>query len=152
MENQPPPDSFNEFGYRKKKKPARTGEDPRASRPFRKPYGPRAEGPGGGFRKPYGPRAEGPGGGFRKPYGPRAEGEGGGFRKPYGPRAEGEGGFRKPYGPRPAGGGFRKPYGPRPDRAGSGGAERPASRPRKPYGDGTRPVWKKKKPGDGASE
>ena len=85
MENQPPSDSFNEFGYRKKQRPPRPGDD---SRPFRKPYG------GGGFRKPYGPRPD------RGPAGDR------GFRKPHGPR--------------------------------------------KPYGDGTRPVWKKKKPeGDG---
>ena len=46
MENQPPSDSFNEFGYRKKQRPARSGDGPGESRPFRKPYG------GGGFRKP----------------------------------------------------------------------------------------------------
>ena len=102
METPPPSDSFNDFGYRKKKKPER-GDDARPARPFRKPYG------GGGFRKPFDSR-DGQGGdrgGFRKPYGSRAEGEGGGFRKPYGPRAEGEGGFRKPYGPP------RRPYSPR---------------------------------------
>ena len=79
METTPPPDSFNEFGYRKKKKPARA-DDPRSARPYRAPYGGES---GGGFRKPYGPRAEGEGGGYRKPYGPRPDGEGSGFRKPY---------------------------------------------------------------------
>ena len=153
METTPPPDSFYDFGYRKKKKPARE-DDPRSSRPFRKPYG----GGEGGFRKSFGsPRSEDAGGGFRKPfesrrpYGPRAEG--GDFRKPYGPRAEGEGGgFRKPYGPRkPYGGGFRHSDGPRPDRGGAGdrGFRKPHG-PRKPYGDGNRPVWKKNKPADGA--
>ena len=82
METTPPPDSFNDFGYRKKKKFSRADDDPRAARPFRPASG-------GGFRKSPSSGGEGAGGGFRKPYRPRGEGEGGGFRKPYGPRAEG---------------------------------------------------------------
>ena len=79
METTPPPDSFNDFGYRKKKKFSRADDDPRAARPFRPASG-------GGFRKSPSSGGEGAGGGFRKPYRPRGEGEGGEFRKPYGPR------------------------------------------------------------------
>ncbi len=86
METTPPTGSFNDFGYRKRKR-APESEEQDSARPPRRPYGPRAEGANGNTRKPYG---GGEGGGFRKPYGPRAEGAGGGERPPFRPR--------KPYG------------------------------------------------------
>ena len=106
METPPPSDSFNDFGYRKKK-PVRPDSDPGSARSFRKPYG--AGGGAGSFQRPDRPprrEGEGGGGGFRRPYAPRAEGEGGGYNRPYGPR--------KPYGPprsegEGGGGGFRRP-------------------------------------------
>ncbi|HOE37692.1 MAG TPA: hypothetical protein PLD40_07275, partial [Kiritimatiellia bacterium] len=162
METNPPPsDSFNEFGYRKKR-PARAADDaPRGPRPFRKPYRagrddapPVAEGEGQDFRRPYRPP-------YRdqdrppRPY-PRRDERGahapGGFRKPYRPRhddgqppRDGAGqDFRRPRreDDRPRGpGGYRKPYRPRTTEPGdqeSSAGYRPR-RPggghfRKPYG------------------
>ena len=138
METNPPPsDSFNEFGYRKKR-PARAADDaPRGPRPFRKPYRagrddapPAAEGEGQDFRRPYRPP-------YRdqdrppRPYPRRDEREhsAGGFRKPYRPRHD----DGQP--PRDGaavfavcremivrvGRGYRKPYRPRAARVGRSG-------------------------------
>jgi len=137
MEKPPPSGSFNDFGYRKKKAPRPDAEG--SSSGFRKPYGAnKSFGP----RKPYGPRRDeaprdgdgardGERGGYRKPYAPR---------KPYGARAEGEGGgFRKSHGPRKPG--FSKTSGkPFASREPS---HRESKAPKRPYGDGKRPVWRK---------
>ena len=81
MQTPAQPDSYNNFGYRKKKKPGPDSRGDETPRPNRPSYGPRRDDADGEARKPYGPR---------KPYGQRTEGEGEGDRKPYGPR--------KPYG------------------------------------------------------